>query len=221
MIAIISDIHGNYEALKRVLEKIDEMDISEIFCLGDVVGYYSEINECCKELRERKVKCVMGNHDWYMVSGTNCKRSHSVNDCLKYQRKIILLENIEWLSTLPVIMHYEGLSMVHGGWNNPIDEYIEPVCEYFIGLNGNYFVSGHSHIQCIYKHDGLTYCNPGSVGQPRDGDNRAAFVTFDGEEFVMHRVVYDIDTVGEKMKQIGFGEYYYGCLRNASKCLHK
>ena len=59
-IAIISDIHGNYEALKNVLAYIDNLKISEIFCLGDVVGYYSQVNECCDELRNRNVKCVMG-----------------------------------------------------------------------------------------------------------------------------------------------------------------
>lgn len=69
MIALISDVHGNYEALKQVLSKIDEMGIQEIFCLGDVVGYYSQVNECCDALRKRQVRCVMGNHDWYMAPG--------------------------------------------------------------------------------------------------------------------------------------------------------
>ena len=88
MIAIISDVHGNYEALKVVLSEIDRLSIDEVYCLGDVVGYYSQVNECCDELKKRKVKCVMGNHDWYMASGTKCERSKSVNDCLDYLRKI-------------------------------------------------------------------------------------------------------------------------------------
>ena len=93
MIAIISDVHGNYEALKSVLAKIDEMNISDIFCLGDVVGYYSQVNECCDELRKRNVKCIMGNHDWYITANSFCPRSKSVNDCLNYQRQVITEEN--------------------------------------------------------------------------------------------------------------------------------
>ena len=78
MIALISDIHGNYIALQEVLKKIDSMGIQEVYCLGDVVGYYSQVNECCDELRKRSISCVMGNHDWYMASGTDCERSKSV-----------------------------------------------------------------------------------------------------------------------------------------------
>ena len=58
MIAIISDVHGNYIALQEVLKTIDNMGITDIFCLGDVVGYYSQVNECCDELRKRKVSCA-------------------------------------------------------------------------------------------------------------------------------------------------------------------
>ena len=63
-IAFISDIHGNYEALKSVLSKIDYEGVDKIFCLGDVVGYYSQVNECCEEIKRRNIPCVMGNHDW-------------------------------------------------------------------------------------------------------------------------------------------------------------
>ena len=147
MIAIISDVHGNYEALKVVLKKIEQLEIKKIFCLGDVVGYYSQVNECCDALREKKVKCVMGNHDWYMTSGSRCLRSQSVNDCLEYQRKVITKQNKEWISNFPVIINYKDISMVHGGWINPIDEYIEPANEYFENIDAKIFVSGHTHIQ--------------------------------------------------------------------------
>lgn len=221
MIAIISDVHGNYEALKQVLAKIDEMHIPEIFCLGDVVGYYSQVNECCDALRARHVRCVMGNHDWYMASGTGCPRSRSVNDCLAYQRKVISRENLEWVQSFPVILHAHGLSMVHGGWQNPIDEYLEPEKGCFENLSDRYFVSGHTHIQRVEQFGSQIYCNPGSVGQPRDGDNRAAFATFDGKEFTLFRVQYDIKRVGELMDAAGFNPYYYGCLNDASRNLHK
>lgn len=221
MIAIISDVHGNYEALKQVLEKIDGMGISEIYCLGDVIGYYSQVNECCAELRRRNVKCVMGNHDWYMVSGSKCPRSRTVNNCLEFQRKIITDENLRWISTFPVIMNEHGISMVHGGWLNPIDEYLEVTEGYFSHIEGNFFASGHTHVQGIYQNEKKTYCNPGSVGQPRDGDNRAAFATFDNKAFRLYRVEYNIEKVGKLMEQEGFNRYYYGCLMDASKNLHE
>lgn len=221
MIAIISDIHGNYEALKKVLEAIDSMGIREIYCLGDVIGYYSQVNECCDELRDRNIKCVMGNHDWYMVSGSACPRSHSVNDCLAYQRRVISEENIKWIVSFPVLRKEHGISMVHGGWQNPIDEYLEISEDYFKNIEGRIFTSGHTHIQGIYQFDEKVYCNPGSVGQPRDGDNRAAFAVFDGKKFTLHRVEYDVEKVGELMEEAGFSRYYYGCLSDASRNLHE
>ena len=92
MIAIISDVHGNYEALKEVLAKIESLNISHIVCLGDVMGYYSQINECCDVMRKKRIQCVMGNHDWYLVSGTQCERSRSVRECLAYQKKSLRMK---------------------------------------------------------------------------------------------------------------------------------
>ena len=101
-IGLISDIHGNYEALKSVLGELDRMNIDKIYCLGDVVGYYSQVNECCEELIGRNIPSLMGNHDWYLASGGFCPRSDSANKCLEYQRKIIVESNIQWLRSNPV-----------------------------------------------------------------------------------------------------------------------
>ena len=220
MIALISDIHGNYEALKAVLSQIDQMGIRDIYCLGDVTGYYSQVNECCDELRKRKVPSVMGNHDWYMASGIDCLRSQSVRDCMAYQRKIITDQNRLWIESFPTMIKVQGISLVHGGWNNPIDEYLEPNEKYFKSIDGNLFASGHTHIQRIDKYTDKIYCNPGSVGQPRDGDNRAAFAVFDGANFELCRVKYDYKKVGFLMDLAGFNSYYYGCLSDASYNLH-
>ena len=147
-IAFISDIHGNYEALKEVLKAIDKENVNHIFCLGDVVGYYSQVNECCTELIEREIPTIMGNHDWYMASGTGCPRSKSVNDCLVYQRKIISETNLNWLKSFPAFRNFNNINMVHGGWNNPIDEYLHEIdSNYFDHIIGDIFVSGHTHIQ--------------------------------------------------------------------------
>lgn len=217
-IGLISDIHGNYEALKAVLAELDKMNISEIYCLGDVVGYYSQVNECCNELISRQIPCVMGNHDWYMAGGGFCPRSKSVNDCLVYQRKVITDENINWLRSFPVQRQIHNIYMLHGGWSDPIDEYLQPTQEYFSQINGENFVSGHTHFQTLQKYNEKTYCNPGSVGQPRDNDPRAAFSVYNGD-FSLHRVEYDLQKVFDLMEKAGFNDYYYGCLKTGARNL--
>jgi putative phosphoesterase len=220
-IGIISDIHGNYEALQTVLAQLDKFNIKDIYCLGDVVGYYTQVNECCDELKLRNIPCLMGNHDWYMASGGFCPRSKSVNDCLSYQRKVITDENIEWLKTFPVQKFVGDLHMVHGGWADPIDEYLfEPCEEYFSKIKGKAFISGHTHIQLLQKYSDKMYCNPGSVGMPRDNDPRAAFATYDGE-FILHRIEYNMQVVFDLMNKAGFSDYYYGCLKTGARNLCK
>ena len=219
--AFISDIHGNYEALKAVLSELDKLNISRVYCAGDTVGYYSQINECCKELRLRGIPSVMGNHDWYMAGGGFCPRSRSVNDCLVYQRGVIEKENLDWLKTLPVHIQIDNIHIVHGGWTDPIDEYLKPTQEYFEKLEGEIFVSGHTHFQTLQKFGNKTYCNPGSVGQPRDGDPRAAFAIYDGNNFELHRVEYDMQKVFDLMDAAGFNDYYYGGLKTGAKNLRR
>lgn len=220
-IAIISDIHGNYEALKVVLSELDKLCISRVYCSGDIVGYYSQINECCRELRSRMIPSVMGNHDWYMGGGGFCPRSRSVNDCLAYQRGVIEKENLDWLKTLPVQIRIDKIQMVHGGWADPIDEYLKPTQEYFEKMVGDIFVSGHTHVQTLHRFGNKTYCNPGSVGQPRDGDPRAAFAVYDGKDFELHRVAYDMQKVFDLMEAAGFDDYYYGGLKTGAKNLRR
>ena len=220
MIGLISDIHGNYVALCEVLKKLDKMGVKDIYCLGDIVGYYTQINECCEELRKRNIKCIMGNHDWYIVAQSFCLRSKSVNNCIEYQKKIITKENYDWLSQLPVFRKHSDFVMVHGGWTNPIDEYIkEPEEEYFAKINAKYFASGHTHRQIIKVFKNQTYYNPGSVGQPRDGDPRASFATFDGKQFKTYRANYDISLVGNLMEKAGFSKHYYDCLKIGASTL--
>lgn len=219
MIGIISDVHGNFEALKEVLKYFDDNNITDIYCLGDVVGYYTQVNECCDALRKRGVQCLMGNHDWYMVSDSFCPRSQSVNDCLAYQRSVIRADNKDWLSQALLYIKKDNCTMVHGGWTDPIDEYITPTEGYFSRLEKGFYFSGHTHIQRIFESDGRIYCNPGSVGQPRDGDNRAAFCLFDGINIYLKRVKYDIEKVASLMEENGFSGYYYDCLKVGAKTL--
>ena len=89
MIAVISDVHGNYPALMAVLKKIDELGCKKIISLGDVSGYYCMINECIEEFRKRGITNILGNHDYYILGFGECPRSYTVNKITEYQRKII------------------------------------------------------------------------------------------------------------------------------------
>lgn len=219
--AIISDIHGNYEALKSVLHEIDRIGVDKIYCLGDVVGYYSQVNECCDELRKRNIPSLMGNHDWYMAGGGYCPRSKSVNDCLDYQRQVITPDNLNWVKSFELMFEFDQIKMVHGGWADPIDEYLEPSEAYFNRIEGELFFSGHTHIQQLHQYGEKTFCNPGSVGQPRDGDPRAAFAVLENKSITLHRVEYDMEKVFELMDKAGFNDYYYGGLKTGAKNLCK
>ena len=210
MIAFISDVHGNYPALRAVIEKIDGLGCRTIISLGDVAGYYCFINECIDLLKSRNVLNLMGNHDFYLVSNSECPRSRSANELLAFQKKNIRPENQAWLGRSPANYDNEFFSCVHGGWNDPMDEYllnIEPI--YFAKLTGKLFFSGHTHIQQKISFGMKTYCNPGSVGQPRDGNPQAAFAILDGPAVILHRVAYNIDEIAAAMRSSGFDEYYY------------
>ncbi|HEY8607337.1 MAG TPA: metallophosphoesterase family protein [Noviherbaspirillum sp.] len=209
MIALISDIHGNLAALRSVLDRIDAMGITRIVCLGDTAGYYCEINECCDLLRSRGIYSLLGNHDRYVAFDETCPRSNSANVCIEYQRAVITDENKQWLRTLESQGSFDGLNIVHGGWNDPVDEYVMPSEAYFSRREGTAFASGHTHVPCIWKGTGRTYCNPGSVGQPRDGDARASFALWNGMDFSLERVEYDICRTQDAMRAAGFEPYFY------------
>jgi predicted phosphodiesterase len=218
MIAVVSDVHGNYPALLSVLEEIDVIGCEQIFSLGDVSGYYCMINQCMDALRSRNVTHLLGNHDAHLVSGTRFTRSNSANRCLEYQNQVVTEENRKWLASSPLRLDSDGLSLVHGGWNDPLDEYLYDVTEeYFAGRHGRFFMSGHTHIQITKRFGEISYCNPGSVGQPRDGDPRAAFAVLDQGGFMLKRVEYDISSIAAEMERAGFEMYFYQNLYSGSR----
>jgi diadenosine tetraphosphatase ApaH/serine/threonine PP2A family protein phosphatase len=96
-----------------------------------------------------------------------------------------------------------------------------PSAGYFDRVEGRTFVSGHTHVPTIQKFPGGTYCNPGSVGQPRDGDPRAAFAVYDGENFELRRVQYNMERVFLLMEAAGFSDYFYGGLKTGAPNLRR
>jgi predicted phosphodiesterase len=208
MIGLISDIHGNAVALRAVLAELDAIGADEILCLGDVAGYGPQINECCELLIERGIPTLMGNHDFYLAFDEPCPRSRSANFCLDYQRSVVTPAHKAWLGSNPSQLDtYPGVRFVHGGWRDPMDEYLYKLsASYFGELEGDLFVSGHTHVQGLWRLGEKTYCNPGSVGQPRDGDARAAFAVLQDHEISLYRTHYDIDAVAEASREAGFDE---------------
>ena len=219
-LAVISDIHGNYPALRSVLDDIERVGIEEIICLGDVVGYYCQVNECIDLIREKGICCLLGNHDYYMISGTCCD-SKTVKMCIDYQKKIISEENLNWLRTLKPYYDTDESSYRHGGWNDAIEERISVFDFSWVeGFSQKMFFSGHTHKQVI-QIDGKSaraYCNPGSIGQPRDDDPRSAYVIVHPDRRIeLKRVEYDIDEIVNKMKEANQGDWIWKGLYTGEK----
>jgi predicted phosphodiesterase len=206
MIAIVSDIHGNLPALRAVLDAAGRLGCDRFISLGDVTGYYAEPGKCIDLLIERGATQLLGNHDSYLVTGAGCPRSRIVNQLLQHQRRAVTPEQVRFLSTLKPRHDENGNSFVHGGWSDPLDQYLYEVSGSSFPDAGERFFSGHTHVQILATVDGKTYCNPGSVGQPRDGDPRAAFATLEDRDIVLHRVEYDIDETVRAMREAGFEE---------------
>lgn len=141
--------------------------------------------------------------------------------CIDYQKTIIREDNYEWLKTLKPSYDIEVLSFRHGGWRDAVEERITEFDFTVVSsFKQKFYFSGHTHKQSIQfdKISGKAFCNPGSVGQPRDDDPRAAFVVLhpDGE-IKTYRVEYDIDDIVNKMKEANQGEWIWKGLYTGEK----
>jgi len=223
-IAFISDIHGNYPALRAVLSDIDSRGIKNIVCLGDLVGYYSMINEVIDTIKKREIKCIIGNHDFALLYNNGIiERSKTCTDILKKQKEFISTENQKYLTQLTqsvLVEHISTFYCVHGGLIDPIDEYLELVDEsYFLKNNFEYQIlaTGHTH-KLINKTIGkFTHINPGSVGQPRDGDWRSSYLVTNGINHKHIRVEYEVDEIVTDMKNRNFEDYIFKGLYTGEK----
>lgn len=210
MIAILSDIHGNLPALKAVLMDAQLRGCKRIISLGDVVGYYAQPGECIDLLQKHEAINVLGNHDRYLVFNTNCLRSKLVAGIIDYHKKIISKTQLDWLRE-SIYLYREGTSLfVHGGPNDPQDQYLYSITEETIPQDVDHLFSGHTHVQAFIEFGQKVFCNPGSVGQPRDGDPRAAYAIMDHSNNIsLHRIPYDIDNTVLMMNNAGFDALYY------------
>ncbi len=225
-IGIISDIHSNLEALTQSLAALERHRPDRVVCLGDVVGYGASVNECCELVRKVSEVTLLGNHD-AAVSGRMDYSFYydAARHALDWTAARIDPEHLEWLRSLPYRHAVDGVQFSHGNPVNPeAYEYvfaIEQARELLPDLDALADVNfvGHSHLCKTFAlhaggdvtevvatrfgiRRGYKYVvSVGSVGQPRDCDNRACFVTYDTEERVVefHRVPYDIETSAQKI----------------------
>ncbi|MCL2539192.1 MAG: metallophosphatase family protein, partial [Oscillospiraceae bacterium] len=209
MTAFISDIHGNFPALLAVFEALDAVGVNKVFSLGDIAGYYPMINQCIGLIRERSVQSILGNHDHYLLNHVLSNRSASVNRAIEYQRGVISKDNLLWLAKLPIFLKESEFFAVHGGTADKLEEYtVSPV---FTGADGPpLFLCGHTHKQQYAKKNEKSFCNPGSVGQPRDGDPGAAYALLrDDGRVELCRAEYDVDLIAYETKRAGFDKRFY------------
>ena len=214
--AIISDIHGNYEALTAVLDEIDEMDVDGIVCLGDVVGYGANPNEVVELVRSRADVTVLGNHDQAAVTADTARLNPRAAEALTINRDLLEPKHMSWLGRLRAKLTFDHenakIAVFHGSPQFPTDEYVYPAeaqrrTEELLGATGaDILILGHTHIPFVHRLEGRALMNPGSVGQPRDGDSRASYMLVDitegGFEVSHSRVEYGIDETVSKMHEL-------------------
>lgn len=228
-ILVISDIHANLPALEAVLQ--DAGPVDETWCLGDVVGYGPDPNECILRLGGLpNLTCLMGNHDLAAVGGMVLDVfNHDARNSLLWQKLVLTSESLEFLQHCPQTLQTRGeVSLVHGSPHDPIWEYVLNTAVALENLE--HFITpwcflGHTHYQSIFQYHsdsqrmeiqlpkpGDVYCmkerailNPGSVGQPRDRDTRAAYAIYEseGNTWQPKRVKYNIKDVQERIIKEG------------------
>ena len=204
-LGVISDVHANRIALEAVFEDMPAVD--GLLCAGDVVGYNPWPAACVAAIRDRDVPTVMGNHDRAVASGTAFRFNSTAAAGVEHAREDLDDGAIEWLSRLPNERTIADgrVRAVHGHPDDP-DRYTYP--EEFGPdlLDGeDVLVLGHTHVQGHEAFDEGVVMNPGSVGQPRDGNHRAAYAVLDLDELRVdeRRVEYDVDAVVDAVRRAG------------------
>lgn len=214
-IGVISDIHSNYDALQAVLSAIDSYDA--LVCVGDLVGYGAQPNEVVSKIRSLKPEAVvMGNHDYAVSTGDTSGFVQHAVQAVEWTLKEISEENLRYIAALRSKMTFtvDGISiaLVHGSPRDPLNEYVYPGYPEFIlrslvdEAETEMLLLGHTHIPFSFEFDSKLLGNPGSVGQPRDGDPRASYAILDlsaGIKFQIHRIAYDIDAAASKIAARG------------------
>jgi len=210
-IGVISDIHGNSIALQAVLEDMPNVD--SILCLGDIVGYGPNPSQCVELVRKNTTSSLKGNHEMYLYTPSKADHNHAAYQGILHAKDVLTPDQLKWARDRPQSTTVDDtLLIAHGHPNskNPYDYVLpENVTELVPYFDGNALMAtGHSHHQfkqdlSKFPGDGGLYFNPGSVGQPRDGDPKAAYAVVDTETTAvdLRRTEYDIKSAQERFRQ--------------------
>jgi diadenosine tetraphosphatase ApaH/serine/threonine PP2A family protein phosphatase len=229
-VAVISDVHGNRHALEAVLEAVAAEEPDEVWCLGDLVGYGPQPNECCRTVAAHADLCLAGNHDLVVLG------SLSIHDfagdaaaAAQWTQTILANDAREFLAGLGSSARRDGVELFHGSARDPVWEYVlseEAAWWTLQATTAPIVLVGHSHVPLAIFLDGEDLggglapeatvvdlaagrwlLNPGSVGQPRDGDPRAAYLLLEpGRRASFHRVKYPIDRTQDEIRERGLPE---------------
>lgn len=244
--AVLTDIHSNLPALHAVLSRVGELEVDRIVCLGDIVGYNADPNECVDLIKNLSITTIAGNHDVEAVSTAAPRNlNKSAERSILWTREKLTEENKKFLRNLPLGIEVDGLFIALHSPKDITNKYINS--KYAAAAAFKLMIEartrplaflGHTHRRSIYSlpptkdstldhiedtikeqptpnkekieipKDSLHLINPGSVGQPRDGDPRAGFLTFNPEsyEIEFHLVCYDFKTTAEKIIAAGLPE---------------
>ncbi len=225
--AILSDIHGNFDALEATLADVDGQSPDAIYCLGDLVGYGAEPAECLNTIRQRGIFCVAGNHDFAVADTTSTEFFNSdAKRSITWTRSMLGSDAISYLRELPLTSVQNGLTLFHGALVNPdAFDYVLTTSEAqasFDLLSTPVGFFGHTHVpyaflqadgtvgQCGAEFDRLpanarALINVGSVGQPRDENPCASYMLYDSEtgRTQLRRIEYRIDLAAQKILEAG------------------
>ncbi|MGN6373522.1 MAG: metallophosphoesterase family protein [Solirubrobacteraceae bacterium] len=217
-VAVISDVHGNRQALEAVLEAVAGGEASELWCLGDLVGYGADPDACVQLIRRHAAVCLAGNHDLGVVGELPLEEfSRGASLAAQWTTEVIEPDNLAFLATLRPQGREGPIGLYHASPRDPVWEYVLSALLAELCLDvqtERVSLIGHSHVASAFvRHDGHAttgephrdgieldiscgewMINPGSVGQPRDGDPRAAWLLLDLDErrIRFHRTPYDV-----------------------------
>ena len=230
-VAVVSDTHANLHALEAVLAAIDADPVDELWCLGDLVGYGPKPNECCAIVQARATVCLCGNHD-LAVRGTIdlVEFSGDAGTAAAWTREVLADEARAFLDSLEPAGRAAGVALFHGSARDPVWDYVlsdEAAITTFMLTEEPLVLVGHSHaaLQIALRETALEgglapdgtelelsdarwLLNPGSVGQPRDGDPHAAYLLLDldARRASFRRVAYDVELTQAEMRVAGLPE---------------
>ena len=230
-IAVISDIHANLHALEAVLAAIGEEGVDELWCLGDVVGYGPRPNECSRLVRDRAALCLAGNHDLVVLGRIDSDAFvDEAAAAAAWTRDALDADAQSFLRTLAPRAEATGAELYHGSPLDPVWDYVLSVAaarRSFAATSAPLLLVGHSHVALAFVADGTSVrgdqasagtdvvlgperllLNPGSVGQPRDADPRAAWLLIDKDaaRARFRRTAYPVERTQAEMRERGLPE---------------